>query len=399
MEKRYNLVLTGLQTPTLDPEDLIQALRSQLHFESMTARLAVTRTPFTLLRDVSHEEGWRLKELLEEQGALVELQDPNAPSPLSNDPFGANNQAPAPLLGNFDAKWETAPAPTAFEMPFTTHLDDHPYAPSSPRQDVPPMAEFMAPSGPEVDFFGGLKHAFLMPLHGRGMTWMMLIGILTLVSLFAFIGVTIATILLPPVGWLVNLLIFGALLTLNARYFFATFSAAINNEDEPESFPDLSERRGELLMGGLVLLGWIVTSMLPLYFWLRSLGGRPQGFSYAVSLFLILLPFFFWPISLVQMASGSISRMWNFPASLKAISQTPLKYSLVVLLGFLAGLAPMLLSFVVRQSIGGGFMIGIFVMFLGCLPMAYSHGTMGAMMGYLALETPEILPDGVHNEE
>lgn len=391
MEKRYNLVLTGLQAPSIDPQDLIDTLRTQLRFEAMTARLAVSRTPFTLVRGISLEEALQLQEILEPHGAVLDFQDADAPAPLS-DPFGSP-QAPAPLLGQWDSKWETAPPPTTYEISFTTDVGLAPQR-SSPAQPDVPMAPMLSPSETEKGFFDALPSAFLMPLRGRGISWMLLIGLFTFVGLFAMIGIGIVLLLVPFLSLIVNLILFGVLLTLNARFFFATFSAAIQHEDQPEPFPELRDNQSELILGGLVLLGWFMTAFLPLYLWISRFGGNPRSgaFSLVFFLFLLFLPFFFWPISLVQMASGSISRMWYFHESVRAVLQSPLKYSIVVLFGFVAGVVPVLLSNLI-QSAKLGFFVNLLALFVLCLPMTYSHGVMGAMMGHLANETPEILPE------
>ncbi len=394
MEKRYNLILTGLQAPSIDPQDLIDALRTHLRFEAMTARLAVSRTPFTLVRDISLDDALQLQEHLVPHGAVLEFQDTSLPAPVS-DPF-ALPQSPAPLLGQWDSKWESAPPPTAYEISFTTDVGLAPKK-SSPVQADIPMAPMLNPSAPEMGFFEALPSAFLMPLRGRGISWMLLIGVFTFVALFAMIGITLVLLLIPFASFLVNLVLFGVLLTLNARFFFATFSAAAQHEEQPEPFPELSESRSELIMGGIVLLGWFATAFLPLYLWISRLGGNPRSglVSLMFFFFLLFLPFFFWPISLVRMASGSISRMWYFHESVRAILQTPIKYTLVVLFGFLAGVVPVLLSNLL-QSAKLGFFVGLLALFVSCLPLTYAHGVMGAMMGYLANETPEILPEGTH---
>jgi hypothetical protein len=244
-------------------------------------------------------------------------------------------------------------------------------------------------------FFASLSKAFLMPLRGRGISWMLMLGVCSFLSIFVLIG----TLFIPFVGVFLRLAVLAFLLTLNARFFFSTFSAALVNDNEPGPVPDIRNDQKELLISGMVLFLWFVTAYLPLYFWQKTYGIPPQQFTiqWLPYVLLLFLPFYLWPISLVQMTAGSLLGMWNFPRIILRILRVHIRYFMIVLFGFIAGIIPFFIAHLISTKTSG-FIIGASILFIACLSSGYAHGVMGSMVGDLALKQPDILPQDSSEE-
>ena len=242
-----------------------------------------------------------------------------------------------------------------------------------------------------VDFYSAIPEMMVLPLRGPGLTWLISITAVQFVTMFCSAFVMIA---MPIFGLIFVMIATAALLALLGKYFQACLWSTVHREDEPNTMPDFTEIKSELIAPGLSLTIFsIVITLGPMWIWGTHLArqGVLNPFSSPVTWLLLVLPVIYWPIGLAMCAeSNSFMSIWNLPRGFLGIAKVPLKYGVVVLMGVIAFILPIVLSGVLMRS-SAGILIQLVGILIAAVPTAYSHGVMGALMGKLIRRHPEIL--------
>jgi hypothetical protein len=66
---------------------------------------------------------------------------------------------------------------------------------------------------------------------------------------------------------------------------------------------------------------------------------------------------------------------------------------IILVLAVVSMVLPVILSGILVSIAGRGIFVGLVGFLLSMVPTAYSHGVMGAMMGALVSEHPDMLPE------
>jgi hypothetical protein len=137
--------------------------------------------------------------------------------------------------------------------------------------------------------------------------------------------------------------------------------------------------------------------MIPLGFWtFKSLSfanlADPNilfGFAlHPVTWLFALLPGVYWPMGVGLTALGNdFAAIWNVPLAFKGILRAPLAYAAIVLVGWLSFFASWLALTLFGSSMG---LPGMLLQGSVGLPLAASHGMMGALLGHLVRAKPDL---------
>lgn len=425
---RSDLVLVGF-APGIDASKQQRMLQEVLGVDEERATYLMGSTPCILLESVPEDVVYEALDALEARGAELLVRANSGglrTKELREEPPETESLEATPMSGgvrDLDEAVVEEPAPQVRPgaVPYGRgRRANGGGAPRPPKQKTGrtlPMASMQARrsvSGvASLTFFGSMMDSFLLPLRGRGLSWIFMTTFIMMLSAFVAIG----SVFIPIFGRFMIIAVYASIITLNAKFFFATFVATVEGESEAGPLPRLGYMMSELVMPGLVLLAWSVTAFLPLMLWMFafpkaiaessmivamvSAGKMPVKMLFTGKVIaawgplvvLMLAPFAFWPISLVQMTSGSMSRMWNVFASLQSIAKAPLKYVIILVLAVVSMILPVILSGILVSIAGRGIFVGLVGFLLSMVPTAYSHGVMGAMMGALVSEHPDMLPE------
>lgn len=424
---RSDLVLVGF-APGVEASKQQKMLQEVLGVDEERATYLMGSTPCLLLESVPEDVVYDALDALEARGAELLVRANSGglrTKELQKEPPETESLEAAPMSGVHGLDESVVEEPTPKVRPGAVpygrgRLSNGGGAPRPPKQKTGrtlPMASMQArrsASGvASLTFFGSMMDSFLLPLRGRGLSWIFMTTFIMMLSAFVAIG----SVFIPIFGRFILIAVYASIITLNAKFFFATFVATVEGESEAGPLPRLGYMMSELVMPGLVLLAWSVTAFLPLLLWMFafpkaiaesslivamvSAGKMPIKMLFVGKVIagwgplvvLMLAPFVFWPISLVQMTSGSMSRMWNVFASLQSIAKAPLKYVIILVLAVVSMILPVILSGILVSIAGRGILVGLVGFLLSMVPTAYSHGVMGAMMGALVSEHPDMLPE------
>lgn len=245
-----------------------------------------------------------------------------------------------------------------------------------------------APRGLVTDtrpFSATVSDALLFPVLGHGTAWVMTITVWGLVM--GLIGVAASTVAL--LGKVVTLVSWSTLLALCGDYHRRCVWSVVTGERSVDRAPDLEPVRlvNEYVKNGAHLFVFAVLSQLPLLVWfLRQRIGSPE----MESIDLVLSPTFwvmalgpacYWPMALTTASiHNDYAAVWYVPLGLRAIVRAPAEYAMMVFIGgavfggitfcfVLLGVASGLPELFINAALG--------------LPLALSHGIMGALSGHL----------------
>jgi hypothetical protein len=240
---------------------------------------------------------------------------------------------------------------------------------------------------PVVDdgsFWEGFADALMYPWQGRGVAW--LIGI-ALWCVCVHLLTAISQVV-PFVSWTLTSLANGSVLAFAADYHRRCMWGVANAEQPLEEGPDFDPVRlwHGYMRSGANLAVFLIVSQIPLMSWVISsifsegVGGLAVLFSLRFWL-LACLPALYWPMAVATASLyNRYSGVWFLPVGLRAIARAPLEYLAIFAVGAFVFLCPWLVIALIARAAG---LPGAFVMAIGGLPLAASHGVMGALTGHL----------------
>jgi hypothetical protein len=243
------------------------------------------------------------------------------------------------------------------------------------------------------NFWESFTDGFTTPFLGTGLYWVITIAVWSIVV--AAIGVLAGYMMI--VGAIVSFIANASLFAVTCDYFRATFWTTAMGESEVDRKPqfDPSVMLDLYFKQGLHLMFFMALTQFMAVWWAgaRIVGGTAlfDVLTDPVLWLLTLLPSFYWPAGVTLTAANhEFGAIWNVPAGFRLILRAPLEYCTIVF----TGLAIMVATAVVFGALGhflgatGSLLTGT----VG-LPLALSHGVMGALAGNLARARPEALED------
>lgn len=401
---RSDLVLSGFSSQAAEPTQQIAILQHALDVDAQTAASYVQSMPCVVLEAAEEDKAYAVLDSLAQMGAEVSIKANFGGPPRRKKPVSIRKPGDDfTLLDELERDLEEgAPRVTGQGTPQPAYIPPvrEPVRPAREpsRQQAPKVHVPKPPSEGELaaawreappSFFGSLGLAFRTPLIGSGLSWLLFLGMASFFSVF----VLVIARFMGLIGLVVQIVICTSLMALFARFFLATLASVVEGR-ETGPLPHMSDIWSQFVLPGMILIAWVASAYFPMFLWLGFVGGgNPEGVEWIPFWLLYILPFCVWPVALLQMTSGSIARMWDPFASMRSITVAPIKYLLVVCLGFVAVLLPICLAYVFIGVFQRSWLMSILSFFLLMLPVAYYHGVMGAMMGALIREHPEILPE------
>lgn len=230
----------------------------------------------------------------------------------------------------------------------------------------------------EGKFYERLPFAFIAPFLGQG--WILLI-ISALAPACVAMLLSLDVGLVARVSFLVPALLFSIGLLTEA---FARLAQAGAENDEGLPAPTLGDTQLRTVLGAGIATVFIAALLfvLPAYLFFR------QHISVGLFSALAFLPYVYWPMSLtVQGLTGDVVAGLDMPLVFRSMLRAPVKYFVVVVLGFALTLA---------LSIGSAFVVGALMVsagpsrilvfgatFIFFGTMTYLHGALGYAMGRL----------------
>jgi hypothetical protein len=243
------------------------------------------------------------------------------------------------------------------------------------------------------NYWESFTDAFTTPFLGTGLYWVVTVAVWSIVV--AAIGLLAGYMMI--VGGIISFIANASLFAVTCDYFRAVFWASAMGESEVDRKPqfDPSVMLDLYFKQGLHLMFFMLLTQFLAVWWAgaRIVSGTPvfDVLTDPVLWLLTLLPSFYWPAGVMMTAAHhEFGAIWNVPAGFRLILRAPLEYCTIVF----TGLAIMVMTAVVFGALGhflgatGGLLTGT----MG-LPLALSHGVMGALAGNLARARPDTLQD------
>lgn len=245
---------------------------------------------------------------------------------------------------------------------------------SAPSPELPAGASVLV----ESKFFERLPLAFVAPLLGKA--WALL--------LFSALVPACASLLLSlDVSWVLQVIFFVPTLLFSIGLLTEAFSrlaqeGADNDEGVPS--PTLGDTQLQTVLGSGIATVFVAAFLFvfPGYLFYR------QAIGLTALTALSFLPYIYWPMALtVQGMTGNLVAGFDVPLVFRSMARAPLKYLVVVALGFVLTMA---LSFGATLVVGGlmvtagpsrVLVFGATFVFFGT--MTYLHGVLGYAMGRL----------------
>ena len=245
-------------------------------------------------------------------------------------------------------------------------------------------------SGAAPRFWRSIPGAFVAPLRGAGVQWMLLFLILgaVLVSIAHVAAIMFGIVKILVLGGL--MVIFAGFTALQARFFGTCMAVAIGQLASPEKVGDLDDFKARYAMPGyFLLLGSIFLCAPMLIAGTRIPGLDPFDFkallAHPTTLPFVLLPFLYWPMGLAKMAqSGSALEFADVPGVLRGWLHGRIEYLVIVLIGIVTFAGYVASVFL----LGGSLLVSELVAFV-LLP--YACGVQGYLVGRLAAVRPRVL--------
>lgn len=232
------------------------------------------------------------------------------------------------------------------------------------------------------DFGSSVPVALLMPLSPEGLKWL---GITSAAAIFLG-ALSIFASFLILFGLILILVGSASLLTLNAFCFQAFMASAADDGDEPMPFPSIVDWKSELAFPGFLIILWFGCALVPYGVWTGGLGGSGSG---PIGFVLALAPMLLWPMAAtVACVDGTFVGLFQFPRILAGIARAPLRYLAVIAIGIISGVVVMIAAQFVIGDRFLSLLLGLFLMNAG---FAYGNGVMGAMMGRLVANEPDLV--------
>jgi hypothetical protein len=284
---------------------------------------------------------------------------PHVPSVAPLPPVFAHMPAPAPVsLQPSAAPVRVAPAmPAQRQLPTPVH---------------------------DGSFWEGFADALMYPWQGRGVAWLISIALWSVcVHLL-----TAMSQVVPFVSWGLLFMANSSLLAFAADYHRRCMWGVANAEQPLEEGPDFDPTRiwHGYMRSGANLSVFLIVSQIPLVSWVISavssdgIGGLAVLLSKRFWL-LACLPALYWPMAVATASLyNRFSGVWYLPVGLRAIARAPLEYLVIFATGAFVFLCPWLVCALIARAAG---LPSAFVLAISGLPLAASHGVMGALTGQL----------------
>ncbi|MEY4576002.1 MAG: hypothetical protein RL701_705 [Pseudomonadota bacterium] len=307
------------------------------------------------------------------------------PAPVSTKPAA---QPAAPAVAK-PAPTAQAPQRVAQARP----AQPQPSAADPAAQRVSRVTRPVPASEPDRDsYWEDVPAALLVPFRGSGVAWIASIALWTIVAnVLSVLGNFV-----PLVGTTFVLLFNTAVLALCADYHRQCLWAVANDDDTIEQGPEFDPTRilHGYMRAGVHLTLFLVASQLPLVALLVNevvaAGELKLGEIMSSRLFwlLAIAPAFYWPMAVTSTSLyGRFQAVWYVPAGVRAIMRAPLEYASIALIGAVVlGVSWLFCS-------GIGRLLGlptILTATLAGVPLAISHGVMGALTGQLLRVYPKL---------
>ncbi|MDH5673257.1 MAG: ribosomal protein L7/L12 [Myxococcales bacterium] len=242
-------------------------------------------------------------------------------------------------------------------------------------------------------FWEVIIEAIVLPFSGSGLLWIVAIAVWSV--LVGILGVLASFV--PLLGAVVTFFANSSLLAISADYFRVCFWVPLTGEQSLEQRPSFDPARvlNLYVKSGLHLTLFVILSQVMLVLLIASKvmnGAGPIELLTDPLLWLAaLLPGYYWAMAITTCAlSSDFTGVWNFVVGIRAIARAPLEYS------FIAGSGVVLMvGSAVAMALVGSItgIAGALLTATAGLPLALSHGVMGALMGYLARTRPEVFED------
>jgi hypothetical protein len=241
-------------------------------------------------------------------------------------------------------------------------------------------------------YWDDVPAALLVPFRGSGYAW------IASIAVWAFVANLLSVLanFVPLVGTSFVVLFNTAVLALCADYHRQCLWAVANEEDSIEEGPSFDPTRilhGYMRAGVHVTL-FLVASQLPLVAWLvhevMEAGELNPGEILRSRLFWVLafVPAFYWPMAVATASLyNRFQAVWYVPAGLRAVMRAPLEYASIVLIGMVVLGVSWLFCGGIGRLLG---LPAILSATMGGIPLAITHGVMGALTGQLVRAYPKL---------
>jgi hypothetical protein len=238
-------------------------------------------------------------------------------------------------------------------------------------------------------FWQTVPDAFALPFSGRGGHWIVVTALWALVvAVLSFVAFVV-----PPLGAAVAFLAYSSLLAIACDYFRACFWVPAAGGRGLDRAPALGLSRilHAYVKAGVHVALFALTIGLPLIIWIIQAlgqGATPVSLMLEPTTWLLALPAgLLWPASITLTAlHNNLSAVWNVPAAVASLRRAPGEYLFATAVGaatFGMGIWAMLQ---IGDAMG---LTGVLLSALFGLPLAISHGLMGALMGHLTRAHPK----------
>jgi hypothetical protein len=240
------------------------------------------------------------------------------------------------------------------------------------------------------EFWESFSDCLGFPFRGSGIAWLVSIAIWAI----AASALSVLAWVAPIAGWTVMFFANSSVLAICADYHRRCMWAVANHDgmlvQGPEFDPTHIMR--EYVRAGANIAAFAALSQLPLALWLAIAighdGQRMLDLTFSARFWLLAaLPSLYWPAA---MASASLynraAGVWFVPVGIRAIVRAPLMYFAIFGAGVATFIVPWLLFAAIAREAG---IPGSLMLAIAGLPMAASHGVMGALTGLLMRSKPE----------
>lgn len=341
--------------------------------------------------------------------AQVGAPPPVEPAPDASPPV----VSPESLASHVDMPYPANARTIAAELPPNPSLIPEVRRPSrpptlaarAPRERQSPTAirrAAPAPAAPpRIDtrsFWATFGEALAVPFRGSAVYWLVAIAIWAVAM--GLLSALAGFFPLPVVGLIVSFIAQSTLLAFACDFFKVCMWVPTTGEQAVDHPPRLDPERilDTYVMSGLHLSFFSILSMAPLLWWLvqgvslNMLADPGALLALAFHPFtwlLFLLPWIYWPMGVGLTALGNnFAAIWNLPLGFRALARAPLEHLTIVAVGLVALVGSWLVLALFATSLS---LPAVLLQSGGGLPLAASHGMMGALFGHLIRSRPDLL--------
>lgn len=318
-----------------------------------------------------------------EEHAALQLQVESLPAPARKKEPEAKPAAAGARVKKAEPAQPAAPRVAVQAQPTQLSPLQPSAAATKPRVQAPVTA--IDDQAARSDFWQGFADAVVFPFREHGKTWVIAIGLWAL-----FVNVlSVLAQAVPFIGLTFVFTINTSVMAMSADYHRRCMWAVANDDGAIEEPPDFDPTRilHQYMRQGLHLFAFMALLELPFVLWggLWLLEHRTWNLSDIVltrgALFAALVPAAYWPMALTTASLyNRFEGVWMVQVGVRALRRAPLECLSIALVGLLAFMFPWLMCRLLGYALG---LPSVFVVTLLGLPLAASHGIMGALSGQL----------------